>query len=290
MAAKPSVLIFGADGMLGRECVRAFREAGWKITKADRAEADITQLVAVERLVRRIRPRVVINAAAVVQVDWCETHPSETWAVNALGAGNVAHAVAVVAPKATLIHVSTSDVFGGPGTHAVTERPSPVNVYGWSKYAGEELVREELAKHRAPYFIIRTGWLYSEFRKTFVDVVAESLLAGKPLEVIADQYNIPTWAHELSQVFVDVAEHPGRFSRGPVHMTAYRGKRASKYEIASHIARVLGKKTSLLKKMSTSHILTAPRPPSAVLRPSKLGLLPPWQQSLETYLSQRYGS
>ncbi|HVH31737.1 MAG TPA: NAD(P)-dependent oxidoreductase, partial [bacterium] len=136
------VAVIGSRGQLGSDIVAVLRAAGSREVFAfTRDDVDVTDAEGVRRAIGAARPTVVINCAAFVRVDDCEDRPAQAFSVNALGADNVARASAEVGARC--VYISTDYVFDGQKPQPYTEGdpPSPVNVYGTSKLAGEYLVR-----------------------------------------------------------------------------------------------------------------------------------------------------
>ncbi|MBI2097304.1 MAG: SDR family oxidoreductase, partial [Candidatus Sungbacteria bacterium] len=195
------VLIFGSDGMLGSEFMRRMKkDPRYLVFGCGRKCADITRLASVAAVIRKRRPDVIINCAAKINVDRCEAEPLEAWLVNAIGPGNIIHALAKLGlSNALFVHISTSDVFGEGRKKfwSVDDSPHPVNVYGWSKLGGEKITAAEARMARMKYFIVRTAWLYSRSKNTFIDTVADSIIRRKAINIASDQFNLPTEINNL---------------------------------------------------------------------------------------------
>jgi dTDP-4-dehydrorhamnose reductase len=172
------IVIFGADGLLGKEFVSFFGGlSGFKILVYNRKTADVTDQKTIADIISRERPGVVINCAVVVNGDYCQEHPLVAWNVNALGAGIIAESIQKTGLAQTIfVQISTSEVFSGnKKIYAEDDMPNPVNVYGWSKYGGEKIVEQIGAIFPGHFYIIRAGWLYGAGRDTFVDMVVQAL-------------------------------------------------------------------------------------------------------------------
>jgi dTDP-4-dehydrorhamnose reductase len=196
------VLLLGGAGQLGR-CLQDRWPRDWERYAPASDQLDIRDGAAVDRAVGRLRPDLVINAAAYNRVDEAERSPAEARAVNTVGAGNVARAAARA--RARLIHISTDYVFDGlrdglPATRPYSEDdiPHPLNAYGESKRGGELAVLAE-----APgAIVLRTAWLFSEYGHNFVRTVLRLAREGQPLRVVDDQVGSPTYAGDLAQAIV----------------------------------------------------------------------------------------
>ena len=156
------VLVTGAGGQLGRDLLDAF--PGAQVVGLAHADLDVTHEPAVVAALRDHAPDLVIHAAAFTKVDACETEPDTAWRVNAWGSWVVARACA--ATGAEMVYVSSDYVFDGRLGRPYTEfdPTSPLSVYGRSKEAGEQLVREALPAH----YIVRTSWVQGAHGGNFV--------------------------------------------------------------------------------------------------------------------------
>ncbi|GHV25230.1 NAD(P)-dependent oxidoreductase [Spirochaetia bacterium] len=186
------LLITGSRGQLGTELQRQARD---EIVAADVEEVDITELDSVRSIIKKTAPDGIINCAAYTNVDKCETDRDAAFAVNALGARNLAIAASECCAK--LIHISTDYVFDGSGSEPRREwdLPNPQSVYGYTKLTGEQYVRQFCPRS----FIVRTAWLYGYVGTNFVKTILNAAKSGKPLKVVDDQRGNPTSAVDLTK-------------------------------------------------------------------------------------------
>lgn len=215
------VLITGANGLLGQELVRLmsrYPEYDVLATALDvaprfeggscgYAPLDVTALDDVRNVFDDFTPTVVINCAAVTQVDWCETHRDECWTVNAEAVEHLARQCHRVG--AHLIQVSTDFVFNGlDGPYREEARPDPVNFYGKSKQAAENAAR---GAGLDKWSIARTVLVYGTgeklARSNFVLWVIDQLAAGEPIRVVTDQWRTPTYAPDLAAGIERIARY-----------------------------------------------------------------------------------
>jgi dTDP-4-dehydrorhamnose reductase len=206
------VLVTGCNGQLGWELKRSLpqgAEAMW----TDVAELDISNSAAVNELVHKFHPDVIINAAAYTAVDKAETEQDISYKINRDGAGNLAKAAAGVGAR--FLHVSTDFVFDGQGKpYQPTDKTNPLSVYGASKFEGEQLVLASGAKA----LVVRTAWVYCSHGGNFVKTMLR-LMAEKPaLSVVCDQVGSPTWAKGLASTLWTYAKAP-EAATGIVHYT-----------------------------------------------------------------------
>jgi len=293
MAKKKTIIIFGADGMLGQEFVNFFKkDRDYKVLTLNKKQADITNREQVSRIIKKHQPQIAINCAALINVNKCEAEPLLAWRVNALGPGNIAAALRDLKNKNVIfLQISTSDVFGNTNKKSFlpTDNPAPVNVYGWSKLAGEQLAAAVARAGGYKYFIVRTSWLYSLYRDTFVDLAAQSLINKKEVDIISDQFNTVTWTRDLVRGVNRLLAHK-QIRNGIYHLVNKAPADLNKYKISLEIARALKLEKKYLKKSGKGDILKVIRPLRAVLTPSKIISLPNWQQSLVEYLRIKYGT
>ncbi len=189
------VLITGSKGQLGTELIRS-RPPECEVTGVDLQDVDISKANEVTALVSKVKPRLIINAAAYTAVDQAESEEEQAFNVNAVGAECVA--VAARSAGAKLIHISTDFVFDGNSSrpYRPDDPTGPISTYGSSKLEGERAVMKTLPDQSV---IIRTSWLYSAYGKNFVKTMLHLMRARDHLRVVADQIGSPTWAKTLSK-------------------------------------------------------------------------------------------
>jgi dTDP-4-dehydrorhamnose reductase len=195
------ILIFGASGQLGQEILFQAGARQIEIFGATRAQADLSDSVAVSALITAVRPRLIVNCAAYTAVDRAESDPEAAWEVNVTGAANVARATAAGVP---LVHLSTDYVFDGTksGGYVEDDVVAPINVYGRTKADGETQVRAIAPRH----IILRTAWLYGRFGNNFLKTMLR--LAGErtQLRVVVDQKGCPTATQDLAEAIFAIDE------------------------------------------------------------------------------------
>jgi dTDP-4-dehydrorhamnose reductase len=281
------ILLVGAEGQLGRALVDA--GAASDVLALSRQALDITDAAAVEAAVRRAAPAVIVNAAAFNRVDEAERDPAVAFAVNAVAVHHLARAAE--RHGARLVHVSTDYVFGGLGPGPFTEEgiPSPLNAYGASKLAGEQLVRMAGPRH----LVVRTAGLYGipgtgGKGGNFVETMLRLARLGQPIRVVADQVTSPTYAADLADAVLRLleVEPPG----GVYHVV--NDGACSWFDLAREVFRLCGLTPDLLPTTSAARGAPARRPGNSALascRLGALGLAPlrPWREALGAYLRAR---
>ena len=188
-----TILVTGANGMLGQDLCPILESANYTVIKTDVAEMDITNGESVESVISTEKPDVVVHCAAYTNVDKAEEDIETARLINAIGTENVAKSCAK--NNCIMVYISTDYVFAGNGIepYKPTDKTAPLNNYGLTKWEGEEAVR----KYSEKYYIARTSWLYGIYGKNFVETMIS--LADKPeLKVVDDQIGCPTWTVELS--------------------------------------------------------------------------------------------
>ena len=187
------ILINGRHGQVSHELQRRLGAVG-ELIVLGRDQLDLAQPDQIRRQVQNIRPDLIVNAAAHTAVDLAESEPQPAFAINAVAPGILAEeALALDIP---LIHYSTDYVFDGSkaGPYNEDDTPNPLGVYGKSKLAGEQAIRDVQGKH----LILRTSWVYSTHGRNFL-LTMQRLLQEKPeLRVVADQIGAPTWAGTIA--------------------------------------------------------------------------------------------
>lgn len=280
------VLVTGANGQLGTDLCRALND--FQVIPLTHKDIELSDISSVKEAFSEYNPEIVINTAAYVQVDDCETNPDKAFLVNALGAKNIA----VVASEfgAKLVHISTDYVFGGkaePQATAYTEfdAPAPINIYGKSKLAGEDFVRHLYHRH----FIVRTSALFGVAGSSgkggnFVETMLKLGKEQDELRVVTDRVFSPTYTKDLAEKIAQLmdTEYYGTF-----HITN-KGA-CSWYEFTVEILRLAGLKTLVIPIPSDQYPQKARRPKFLVLDNYHLRLLGmddmrTWQEALKDYM------
>ncbi len=261
------VLITGSLGQLGRHVLLAAPK-DVAITAVDLEQLDITRKDLVIDFVRKLKPDLIINAAAYTAVDKAETESDIAFAVNSDGPYNLALAVNEV--SARLIHVSTDYVFDGTKSNPYTpeEPPSPLGVYGQSKIQGESRITSLIPKRSV---IVRTAWLYSMYGSNFLKTMLRLMSSRDSIGVVADQIGAPTSARTLAEALWRFAEKGGLC--GVYHLT--NSGVASWYDFAVAIQEealsqgLLPSEIEILPISTESYPTPARRPACSVLDTSK---------------------
>src|ERR1700730_5901785 len=202
MTAELKIVIVGSGGRLGTALMREFREK-FDVTGLSHAQIDLADFDEVEQMLSRINFDILINCAALTNVDLCEEQPDEAFQINA-GAPDVMAEICA-SKNARLIHFSTDYVFNGKKgePYAEDDEALPLSVYGKSKREGEENV---MAKH-VGNLVVRVSWVFGPDRPSFIDSVIQRARENESVDAIADKFSTPTYARDIAQMlprFFDV--------------------------------------------------------------------------------------
>ncbi len=287
------VLVIGA-GFLGRKLVEVFSKNGFKVEATSLRKKlnkivftisaedggieeplpanlpfslDITGKKAVEEFFKKSKPEIVILAASLTNVDYCEEHPEEAEKINVEGTKNVIEECKKSNSK--LVFYSTDFVFDGEkGNYSEIDKTKPLCVYAKTKLEGEKLIEKNLQKEN--FLILRTSTLYGfgiDFdKKPFTDWVIESLKSGKKINAVFDQITCPTLIDDLANATLKLVQ---KKKCGLYH--AVGSEAISRFDFAKKIAKIFGLDESLINEIKSSELFQkAKRPKDSSLGISKL--------------------
>ena len=194
-----TILLTGVNGQVGFELARSLQGLG-KVVALDRSELDLGDLDQVRRVVREVKPGLIVNPAAHTAVDKAETDVEAAMRLNAEAPGVLAEEAKRLG--AALVHYSTDYVFDGTkdGAYVESDAVNPQNVYGKSKLAGEQAIAAAGCAH----LIFRTSWVYGTRGKNFLLTMLRVGAQRSELSVVADQYGAPTWANTIAALTSNV--------------------------------------------------------------------------------------
>jgi dTDP-4-dehydrorhamnose reductase len=277
------IALTGSKGQLGRALLEVLKED--EVLPLARPECDITQLESLKACLEKFKPEVIIHAAAFTDVDGCELDPEKAYAVNALGTRNVA--VAALESGAVMVYVSTNEVFDGTASEPYWEfdRPNPVGVYGRSKLAGEQFVREILSR----FFIVRTAWLYYHGGNNFITKIIRAADERGSLRVVTDEVSNPTYALDLA---VAISKLIRTNFYGTYHFT--NSGYCSRYDFAKLILELSGRGNVPIEPITSKEWVRVAKPPLfAPLRNfagAQIGItLRPWEEALKAFFQREPG-
>jgi dTDP-4-dehydrorhamnose reductase len=277
------VAIIGANGQLGSDLVKVFSDA----IPLTRKELDVTDYESL-KILKEIKPDVVINTAAYVRVDDAEIEADKAFQVNAVGALNVTKICNEI--NAVNVYISTDYVFDGTKGEPYTEEdtPNPLNVYGLSKYAGEVFTRN----YSERYYIIRVASLYGVAGArgkggNFVEFMIQKAKSGEEIRVVNDMFMSPTYTRDVAVMLKRFLEIEPEF--GVYHMV--NEGYCSWYEFTKEIFNILGWDVQVTPIKSSELNRLAKRPLFSALKNQKLeklGLkMRHWRDALRDYLVEK---
>lgn len=286
------VLVIGANGQLGSDLCKELDST--QLVPLTHSDIEITDMNSIKRVFETYqlsRGDVVINTAAYVSTDKCETNPDKAFLVNALGAGNVA--IAAQEWGAKLVHISTGYVFGGEKERRATpytefDIPNPVNTYGRSKLAGENLV----ASFSNRYLIVRFTGLFGIRGArgkggNFIETILRLAGENSELKVVSDQICSLTYTRDAAKKIAQLlpTDYYGIF-----HISNEGS--CSWHEFACEILSLAGITTPVIPITSDEFHSVAKRPAFSALDNYHLRLLGmddlrPWREALKDYMKER---
>lgn len=282
------IIVTGVKGQLGYDCLRRLNEDGFtNVLGIDIDDLDITNETAVNELILKERPEVVIHNAAWTAVDKAEQFEEQVYKVNALGPKYIAEACKKVDAK--MVYISTDYVFNGKGENffEVNDKKDGLSIYGKTKSQGEDFVKSSLDK----YFIVRISWVFGINGNNFIKTMLKLADSGKTeLNIVCDQIGSPTYTYDLAKLLVEMIK---KDKYGVYHAT--NEGVCSWAEFASYIFKAAKRNvkvnpitTEEYKKLVPSQ---ADRPLNS--RMSKTSLdeagfsrLPSWKDAVDRYLKE----
>lgn len=292
------VFVTGVAGQLGFDVVNELKKRGHVVIGSDIAQLsdscvqeyiamDITDAFAVEEVLQKVQPEVVVHCAAWTAVDLAEEEDNieKVRAINVGGTRNIASVCKKLDCK--MIYISTDYVFDGQGEtpwQPDCKEYKPLSVYGQTKLEGELAVAELLEK----YFIVRIAWVFGKNGKNFIKTMLRVGQKQDTVRVVCDQVGTPTYTFDLARLLVDMAESE---KYGYYHATN-EGGYISWYEFTCEIFKQAGYTTKVVPVTTKEYGLSkATRPFNSRLDKSKLvengfALLPTWQDALKRYLKE----
>ena len=305
---RPRILLTGKNGQVGKALCNSLPYLG-EVTALDRRQLDLGKPDEIRRVIRAIRPDLIVNAAAYTAVDRAESEPELAEAINAVAPRILAEEALEIG--AAVVHYSTDYIFDGTNNAPYREddEARPRNVYGRTKLRGERALRQSGASH----LVFRTAWVYAQEGRNFLLAVLRLATEREELRIVQDQVGSPTWSRAigeattsiLSQIYTrEDSKRHFRSISGTYHMTA--GGQASWYDfgkaiieesrdhvlVAPWFAAATGRRPLIAKRVipiATSEYPTAaPRPPYSVLSNALLERtfsvqLPDWRAQLGSF-------
>jgi dTDP-4-dehydrorhamnose reductase len=288
--AKPTILVTGANGQLGKE-IQQLEKAYPLFTFLflSRADLPIHHFELVSNFFAASKPAFCINCAAYTAVDKAETEKDLAMLVNAEAVGVLASVCKLY--KTRFIHISTDYVFDGSSSVPYKEDhpTNPVNFYGQTKLKGEELC----LVHEPESIVIRTSWVYSEFGNNFVKTMIRLMKEKESINVVSDQRGAPTYAADLAKLILHIIEatnSSGSFWKAGVYHYSNKGN-ISWYDFAVAIKDAIGSSCKVNPIPTTAYPTPAKRPSFSAFDTQKIqaafGInIPAWEDSLKICIRQ----
>jgi len=285
-----TILITGANGQVGRQFAEGPNKTGRQLLCLTRRQLDITDPDAVHAVLTDRRPALVINAAAYTAVDRAENESEAAFLVNEHGCRHLARHCRLF--DIPLLHISTDYVFDGSkgAPYLETDPVQPLGIYGKSKLAGEQAIRELQPRH----IILRTSWVFGTHGHNFVKTMLRLGKEREELKIVDDQRGGPTEAADIAETLLRIGTiilENGLIEWGTYH---FSGKPATSWfgfaqEIFEQAAKTGYRPPRLLPIPTSAYPLPTPRPANSVFNCSKIrekfGIeQPDWRQSLAKIL------
>ncbi|HEY9732375.1 MAG TPA: dTDP-4-dehydrorhamnose reductase [Drouetiella sp.] len=277
------LLVTGAGGMLGQALSACLQSRGHNVVSVPKERLDVTNYTQCLEVIEDQEPDLIIHCGAYTKVDQAESEPHLAYHINGYGTENLAVACNIF--ETPMLYFSSDYVFDGEQNQPYTpwDATRPISIYGKSKLAGEKAVQRHLQR----FYIVRTSWLYGPNGKNFVDTISSMANDRKTLRVVSDQIGSPTCTLSLSETVADLIV-TGRW--GVYHGTD--DGVTSWYEFAKEILR--DRDNEVIPIATSEMPRPATRPKYSVLDKTTLintigRELPPWQESLKTYMQLHSG-
>jgi dTDP-4-dehydrorhamnose reductase len=278
-------VVTGVKGQLGYDLVKQLSGNNHEVFGTDRNLLDITDEAAVYAFIEEVKPDAILHCAAYTNVDAAEENKEAAYAVNALGPKYLAQAASKVGAKMVL--VSTDYVFNGNATepYEVDHPSEPLGVYGETKLAGEEFVKQHLDQ----YFIVRTAWVYGINGNNFVKTMLRLGKERDEVGVVHDQVGSPTYTVDLAAFMIELVQSD---KYGVYHAT--NEGVCSWYDFAVEIFKQAGMDVKVNPLTSEQFPRPAARPKYSVLSKKKIveqGFTPlrDWKEALAAYMEELKG-
>lgn len=273
-----TILITGARGQIGSEIVLQLQQQNLPHIALDHLALDIADNEATQNIITYHKPSIVINAAAFTAVDRAENEQEKAYAVNYEGAANLASTCAKL--NIPLIHLSTDYIFNGEKNSAYieTDMADPLNIYGLSKWRGEEAIRQRLDQH----IILRVSWVFGINGHNFVKTMLKLLQERDEIRVVADQKGCPTYASDIAKNIIEIIKNNIITDDSPIKFTDWGTYHycsmpaTSWYEFAETIYQeakellLIKPDTNIIPIASKDYAIVAKRPLNSVLSCQKI--------------------
>lgn len=275
------VLVTGINGQLGHDVMGELKKRGHEAVGVDIEEMDITDAECVKKVMTQTAPEAVVHCSAYTAVDRAEEEVELCRQVNAEGTKNVAEVCAGLDCK--LLYLSTDYIFSGEGERPWEpgDEPDPLNIYGLTKFEGEQEIKSRMDK----YFIVRISWVFGVNGNNFIKTMLRLGRENGAVRVVDDQIGSPTYTYDLAVLLVDMIETE---KYGEYH--ASNEGTCSWYEFAKEIFAAAGMNEVEVTPVSSEEFpAKAKRPKNSRMSKEKLvkngfNKLPSWQDAVKRYV------
>ncbi len=274
MAIFMRILVTGASGLLGQELCPCLEKEGHQFWATNSKIFDITNKKLANEIMEKVSLDLIIHLAAYTNIDQAEVSKKQAFEVNHIGTKNMAK----IAKKldVPIIYISSDSVFDGDKNtpYKTTDKANPINVYGLSKFKGEEEIRRLVKKH----YIIRTSTLYGKGGKNYVDTMVTFSMLSNTISVVDDQILAPTWTKDLADEIIKIINEKRPY--GTYHIASSGEAKWS--DFTRKIFEIKKRNIDVTSIEKSDFPRPAKRPKYSVL--DSLNVLPNWEDSLEKYL------
>ncbi len=281
------ITVIGSNGQLGSDIVKEFSLKEYEVVGLTHTEIEVSNFESVRSVLTNVKPDVVVNTAAMHNVEKCEQEQLRSFEVNSLGAKYLAETCNEI--NSVLVHISTDYVFDGKknSPYAETDKTTPLNVYGNTKVSGEQFI-EAIAKK---YFIMRTSGVYghspcrAKGGLNFVELMLKLAKEKPELRVVDDEILTPTSTKEIAPQLIELIKTD---AYGLYHSTAEGS--CSWFQFAKKIFELTSTKANLQIAGLNEFPMKVPRPKYSVLENANLksrgiNIMKSWEDGLKEYLN-----
>jgi dTDP-4-dehydrorhamnose reductase len=275
------ILVTGTDGNVGSQLLKVL-STKHDVTGINVQDLDITDFAAVKNYVTDFKPELIINPAAWTDVDGCAKNPEKAILINGYGAQNLS--IAAYENDAAILQIGSNEVFDGKSNRPYYEYDAmnPVNPYGYSKYVGEQAVRESNPRH----YIVRLSWLFAHGGRNFLQAILGAAQAGKSLRVVVDEVANPTYNDDLAEAIAQLIET----ERYGIYHLCNAGT-ISRYQFARYVLDKAGLSDTPIEKISRYEWPRPSSPPVysglANIAAKSLGItLRDWCEAVDDFLEK----
>jgi dTDP-4-dehydrorhamnose reductase len=285
------IAVVGSRGRLGAAVARHLESLGHPVIRFDRQALDLSEPSRLDGVLSLANFDLLVNCAALTNVDYCEEHPAEAAAANAEAPAAIAEHCA--RRGARLVHVSTDYVYLGedPAPRRESDPAEPASEYGRSKLRGDQAV---LAADPG-FLAIRTSWVFGPDRDGFLETMLGRALRGEPVEAIADKFSSPTYSLDFAELLEPLLDHPGGGALNLCNAGACSWHQYAQAAIDAALACGVPLRTTRASptRLSEMSQFLAPRPVHTAMDTSRYSALTgrhprPWNLAVHDYIASTW--